>query len=72
MIVFQKYAPVGSRRIVAELVGPGVKWVQKLQFPSSEADCKCHAVGSVLNTALHGIRSNDIASELSQLLDNFA
>jgi len=49
--------------IVAELVGRGVNWLQKLQFHCSEADCKLRrVVGSVLNTALHGIRSNEIAS----------
>jgi hypothetical protein len=63
MIVFQKYAPAGSGRMVAELVKPGANWLQELAIPCSEADCKLrHVVGSVLNTASHGIRSNDIAS----------
>jgi hypothetical protein len=68
----KKYAPIGSRRIVAEPVGPGVNWLQKLQFQCSEADCKLrHVVGGVLNTALRGIWSNDIASR-HKLLGNFA
>ena len=71
MIVFQKYAPVGSRLIVAELVGPGVNWLQKLQSPCSEADCKSrHVVGGVLNTALRVLVKRH--RELPQLLGNFA
>jgi hypothetical protein len=71
MILLQKYAPVRSRRIVAELVGPGVNWLPKLQFPCSEADCKLrHLVGSVeYRPSRHPVKRH---RELSQLLGNFA
>jgi len=48
MIVLKVRTCRPQRRIVAELVGPGANWLQKLQFPCSEADCRLrHVVGSV-------------------------
>jgi hypothetical protein len=72
MIVFQKHTPVGSRRIVAELVGPSVNWLQKLQLPCSEADCKfassCRQRFEY-RPSRHPVKRH---RELPQLLDKFA
>src|SRR5262249_23553320 len=59
----QKYAPVGSRRVVADAGRARRELATEIAIPCSAADCKLrHVVGRVLNTALCGIRSNDIAS----------
>jgi hypothetical protein len=69
MIVFQKHAPVGSRRIVAELVGPSVNWLQKLQLPVLKQTASSCRQRFEYRPSRHPVKRH---RELSQLLDKFA